>query len=145
MRLSSCPVLMLLLGTSRLAAQAAESPLQTVVAFGAAQAAGDTAAVLALLAPDVVIYESGGVEASRDEYRRRHLAADMAFAAAVREEIVDRRSGSAGDVAWVLTQSRKRGTFRGREIDSRGTETMVLRRTPDGWRIVHIHWSSARR
>ncbi|MBI3981305.1 MAG: nuclear transport factor 2 family protein [Gemmatimonadetes bacterium] len=144
MRPTSCAVLTLLLGASQAGAQTAQSPLEIVVAFGAAQAAGDTAAVLALMAPDVVIYENGGVEASRDEYRRHHLAADMAFAAAVREEIVDRRSGTAGDIAWVLTQSRKRGSFRGREIESRSTESMVLRRTPDGWWIVHVHWSSAR-
>ena len=31
-----------------------------------------------------------------------------------------------------------------REINSQGTETMVLRRSDDGWRIVHIHWSSRR-
>ena len=27
-------------------------------------------------------------------------------------------------------------------IDS--TETMVLRKAADGWKIVHIHWSSRR-
>jgi hypothetical protein len=54
------------------------------------------------------------------------------------------RSGwSAANVAWIASESRNTGTFRGRAIDSMSKETMVLRRTPAGWRIVHIHWSSA--
>ena len=32
----------------------------------------------------------------------------------------------------------------GRSVDSFDTETMVLHRSQEGWRIVHIHWSSHR-
>jgi ketosteroid isomerase-like protein len=117
---------------------------ETVRAFHAALAAGDSATALSLLAPDVVIFESGGVEASRDEYRSHHLPADMEFSQSVAREITGERSGSEGDVAWVLTESHGVGTFRERPINVRGVETMLLRRTTDGWRIVHIHWSSRR-
>jgi ketosteroid isomerase-like protein len=117
---------------------------ETVHAFHAALAAGDSATALSLLALDVVIFESGGVEASRDEYRSHHLPADMEFAQSVSREITSERSGSAGDVAWMLTESHSTGTFRERPIDVRGVETMLLRHTADGWRIVHIHWSSRR-
>jgi hypothetical protein len=48
----------------------------------------------------------------------------------------------AGDVAWATSTSVARGEFRGRPINSAGVELMVLRRTPEGWRIAAIHWSS---
>lgn len=46
------------------------------------------------------------------------------------------------DAAWVLTRSETSGTFRGKEIDLLGAESVLLRRGEHGWRIVHIHWSS---
>lgn len=110
--------------------------------FHTALAAGDSSAALALLDPEVVIFEGGGVERSREEYRRHHLAADMAFAAATQREVTQRAERVYGDLAVVLSEVRTRGEFRGRAIDRDGVETMVLRRTPSGWRIVHIHWSS---
>jgi ketosteroid isomerase-like protein len=38
-----------------------------------------------------------------------------------------------------------KGAYKGKPVDRLTTETMVLRKTPDGWRIVHVHWSSAAR
>ncbi len=123
------------------AAEAAEAA--TVVdAFHAALRAGDTAGALALMAPDVMIFEAGGAERSRDEYASHHLGSDAAFAAAS-EATVARRSGWAdGDVAWIATEGRTTGQFNGRAVDRLTTETMVLKRGADGWRIQHIHWSS---
>lgn len=113
-----------------------------VDAFHAALKAGDTAGALKLLAPDVMIFEEGGAERSRDEYASHHLGSDAAFAAAS-EAAVSRRSGwAAGDVAWVTSEGRTTGQFNGRAIDRLTTETMVLKRHADGWRIHHIHWSS---
>lgn len=117
-------------------------PEQAVSAFHEALAVGDRDAALARLDPEVVIFEGGGAEMSRDEYAHHHLAGDMEFSAAVTTEVTDRRSTVDGDVAWVTSRTRTRGTFREREIDLVGTETMVLRRGDDGWKIVHVHWSS---
>ncbi|MGH7569504.1 MAG: nuclear transport factor 2 family protein [Gemmatimonadales bacterium] len=133
-----------LLPTHALAQAGDVSPVAVVHAFHQAVTAGDSVRALALLLPDLVVFEAGAVEASRDEYRASHLSADMAFAQATRREVLSERTGTAGDVAWVLTESRATGTFRGRPVDSRGVETMILRRTPEGWRIAHIHWSSRR-
>jgi ketosteroid isomerase-like protein len=36
------------------------------------------------------------------------------------------------------------GEIDGKPLDLITTETMVLTREPEGWRIRHIHWSSAR-
>jgi len=113
-----------------------------VDAFHAALKAGDTAAALTFLAPDVMIFEEGGAERSREEYASHHLGADAAFAAAT-EAAVSRRSGWAdGDVAWIATEGRTTGQFSGRAVDRLSAETMVLKRHADGWRIHHIHWSS---
>ena len=48
----------------------------------------------------------------------------------------------AGDLATVISEGETTGTFKGKPIDSVTLETMTLRRGPDGWRIVHVHWSS---
>ncbi len=104
----------------------------------------DSASALALLADDVVVLEAGGME-SRAEYRAHHLPADMAFAAAVPRTPGPLRVTLAGDVAWVASTSETTGTFDGRAVDSAGAELMVLSRSPAGWRIRAIHWSSRRR
>lgn len=112
--------------------------------FHEALTRGDSAAVLALLANDAVILEAGGKE-SRAEYRAHHLPADMAFAAAVPRRAGPLQVTVAGDVAWVASTSESAGTFDGRVVNSSGAELMVLARTPAGWRIRAIHWSSRRR
>ncbi|WP_439478333.1 YybH family protein [Brevundimonas sp.] len=113
-----------------------------VDAFHAALKAGDTAVALTFLAPDVMIFEEGGAERSRDEYASHHLGSDAAFAAAS-EATMARRSGWAeGDLAWITSEGRTTSQFNGRAVDRLTTETMVLKRHADGWRIHHIHWSS---
>lgn len=119
------------------------TPVGTVTAFHAALTGGNTAAALALLAEDVMIFESGGVESSRAEYASQHLAADAAFSAAVPRALVSRAHGEAGDTAWVMSVETVTGTYRNRAINSRSVETMLLRRVDGQWRIAHIHWSSA--
>ena len=110
--------------------------------FHASMAREDREAVLASLAADVVIFEGGGAELSRSEYALHHLAGDLEFVGSTNRTVVDQRAAVDGDVAWVLTRSETKGSFRDRDIDSRGTETMVLKRGSEGWQIVHIHWSS---
>jgi len=112
-----------------------------VEAYHHALQAGDSAAVRDLLADDVVVLESGGME-SRAEYLSHHLPGDMAFAAAVTREPGDHQVTVQGDVAWVTSMSRTTGTYRDRAIDSRGAELMVLTRQEGRWRIRAIHWSS---
>ena len=115
----------------------------TVDAFHAALAAGDTKQALALLADDVLIYEGGGAEESKAEYASHHLEADMAFLKGVKQSTVARSAQVRGDVAWVMSQGKTIGTFKDKAVDSASTETMVLRRFDGVWKIVHIHWSAA--
>ena len=115
-----------------------------VAAYDRALQAGDSAAALALLAPDVVILESGGME-SRQEYRSHHLASDIAFARATRATPGPMQVVVRGDVAWVSSTKTTTGEFRGRPVNSSGAELMVLSREASGWKIRAIHWSSRTR
>jgi ketosteroid isomerase-like protein len=109
--------------------------------FRSALIAGDSAAAMALLHPEMRVLESGGIE-TREEYAAHHLPADMAFLQAVpgTQELV--RLDVRGDVAWASSRSVQQGAFRDRAINSRGAELMVLVRTAEGWRIAAVHWSS---
>jgi uncharacterized membrane protein/ketosteroid isomerase-like protein len=122
---------------------APETPEGVVDAFAEALRAGDEAALRRLLAPDVVIAESGGVERSLDEYASHHMPADMAFSAAVEFTLEQRDVIAGDDTATVISRSRAEGQFQNRAVHSRMMETMVLRRSGGRWRIIHIHWSSA--
>ena len=118
-------------------------PQAAVDAFQAALKAGDSAAATRLLAPDVLIYEGGGAERSREEYAAHHLAADMAFLKTAQIDVLKRASGGDEDEAWITTESRIRGkSSMGKPLDVASTETALLRKTDEGWRIVHLHWSS---
>ena len=123
-------------------ASAASTPVATVEAFHAALGRGDTTAVLALLAEDVLILEEGGGESSRAEYAAHHLAADAAYAKATRGTVARRTVKVAGDLAWVADEGRTTGQYKGKPVDRLTAETMVLRRAGDGWQVVHVHWSS---
>lgn len=126
---------------ARLAPAASEAAV-AVDAFHAALRAGDREAALALLAEDALIFEAGGAERSRAEYASHHLEADSAFAAVTRDAVTRRSGDASGDVAWITSEGRTTGTFNGRPVDRITTETILLRRHADGWRIQHIHWSS---
>lgn len=113
----------------------------TVQAFHAALQAGDSAAVMAMLAPDVVIQESGGME-TRDHYAGHHLPGDIAFAKGLPGVRSAQRVVVTGDVAWSTSSSATKGTYRDRQINSVGAEMMVLSKEAGRWRIRAIHWSS---
>ncbi len=113
-------------------------------AFHAALAAGDSTSALALLSDDAVVLESGELE-TRAQYAAHHLAADIEFAQALGGERTVTGVRQVGDAAWLWAVSSVRGTWRGREVDSLGTELLVLAKEGEDWRIRAIHWSSRKR
>ena len=113
-----------------------------VEAFGEALQANRIEGASRLLAEDVLVLESGGAERSRAQYLAEHAAADAAYLQGAEQQVTARRARVAGDLAWVGTETRTTTHKDGKSRTSLGTETMVLRRTDAGWRIVHIHWSS---
>lgn len=124
-------------------AAADQGPRDVAEAFNRALAAGDESVARALLLPEVLIYESGGVEASAAEYAGHHLPADIAFMKQMKREPLSQRSGGDDKTAWVATRSRLRGRYKDKDVDLDSTETLVMTWVGAGWRIAHIHWSSA--
>lgn len=126
-------------------ALSARAAAATVDAFHAALRRGDTKAAVALLAEDALIFEAGGVERSKAEYASHHLAADAEFSRAVPTLLTGRKGNRIGALAWIASEGRIAGTYKGKPIDRVTAETMVLRQIGNSWKIVHIHWSSAAR
>lgn len=112
-----------------------------VLGFKAALAEGDSTAALSRLHPELVVFEGGHAE-TLDEYRAGHLAADMEFAGSVEFETTRADVLLHPHTALWLSAYTTRGTFRGRAIDARGVESMVLVPVDGEWKILHIHWSS---
>lgn len=123
--------------------EASMSPVEIVTAFDTALDAGDEAALVSLMATDVQIAESGGLERSLEEYRSHHMGADIEFAKAVETTIVDRKVYESEGLVTIMTEAVSKGTFRDKPVNSRLLETMVLQEFGGAWKIVHIHWSSA--
>lgn len=117
-------------------------PTEVVDAFQAAMTSGDRKAVVQHLAPDLVIYEQGFVERGRDAYAEGSMPNDMTFASLVQRQALSREAWEDGNVAWVQTLSSISGDFGDQKLSLVNTETLVLRRTDVGWKIVHIHRSA---
>lgn len=123
--------------------EAARPAARVVDGFHAALRRGDQNAALGFLSDDALIYESGGVERSKAEYAAHHLPADAEFSRGI-SSVVTRRTGSSiGGMAWIASEGRTTGAYKGKALDLATTETMVLRRIGQAWKITHIHWSSA--
>ncbi len=120
----------------------AAEPAATADRFAAAMATGDREGVLACLAPEVVIFEHGGAELSRDEYAAHHLGGDLEYLKTLKIRVVERRVLPGKDHAIILTRSEATGGEEGNPEVSKLTETLVLERHGEDWLIVHIHWSS---
>ena len=123
--------------------EAGEHPAAVTAAkLGDAIKAGDIDTLRTLIGPEVLIFESGGVESSLAEYESHHMPADITFMKDINSEVISRRVIEAGDTAIVMTQSRLTGVYKDKEMDLSSTETLVMEKTDGHWKIVHIHWSS---
>jgi len=121
---------------------AAKPAIAVVEQFSSALQAADFQRVSDLLADDVLILESGGAERSREEYLGGHAIQDALFLKNAHSEMKRRTARVDGSIAWIGTESELHATKDGKTITLLSTETMVLKQTDAGWRIVHIHWSS---
>lgn len=120
----------------------AQSAAETAERFSRALKTGDMKGVEALLAPDVLILESGGAERSRQEYLSHHAISDAAFLKDTHSQLLRRTARRDGDTVWIGSESELHASKDGKPLTLLSTETMILRQTGDDWRIVHIHWSS---
>src|SRR3546814_10442977 len=71
-----------------------------------------------------------------------HAVSDAAFLKGAHRQLLRQRARTAGEFAWVGTESELHAQKDGKPMTVQSTETMVLKQTADGWRIVHIHWRS---
>lgn len=125
--------------------EAAQPAVALVEAFAEALAAADFEQVEAMLDPNVIVLESGGVESSRSEYLSHHARSDAEFLARAERILLQRRARIDGDTAWIASESELHANKDGKSLVLLSTETMVLGNTASGWKIVHIHWSSRRK
>ena len=114
----------------------------TVERFSSAIANAQFDKAAAELDTNVLILESGGAEHSATEYFSEHAKADADFLKNVHVELIRRTAQTNGDMAWVASESEMNLQKDGRTITILSTETMVLKRSANTWKIVHIHWSS---
>lgn len=119
------------------------SPAAVADQFGLALRAQDAMTLKALFAQDAIIAEGGGAERSFAEYANHHMKSDMAYTASITTQTVKRDVLESADMATVITQSEMVGNYKGRSVHNATMETMTLRREGEGWKIAHIHWSSA--
>lgn len=127
----------------RIEVPASASAAATVVdRFFAALSSGDLAQAGAQLDPNVVILESGGAEHTAAEYLGGHAKADAQFLHGSHHVLNRRTARAVGDLAWIASESELHVEKDGKPSTLASTETMVLRSGEDGWKIVHIHWSS---
>jgi len=109
----------------------------------ARNAATDSAAVVAA-AEKFHAALAAGLE-DRAHYREHHLPGDIRFAMSASSKRAIGQVTVRGDVAWLVSTSTTTGESGGRAVNSQGAELMVLVRTPQGWKIAAVHWSSRRR
>jgi ketosteroid isomerase-like protein len=110
--------------------------------FFAALSAGDLERAGAQLDPNVIILESGGAERSAAEYLGGHAKGDAQFLKGAHHTLHHRTARASSDIVWVASESELHVEKDGKPSTIASTETMVLRSGKDGWKIVHIHWSS---
>lgn len=120
-----------------------DDPLVTVSLFRSALLDGDVGGALVLLAPEVLAYQDGREQISRDGYAKNQLKKDIAHLAAYYVEPRNQKHDVQDNLAWVSTRVRLLGKSTEKPVEHFGTETVILRRSISSWLIVHRHWSDS--
>ncbi|MCG2583915.1 nuclear transport factor 2 family protein [Massilia sp. TS11] len=121
---------------------AEETPQSALDAFHAALQSGQRNEALARLAPQVLIYESGYTERSREAYASHHLGDDIAFARETQRKRLQQSVSLGEQLAVVTEESETSGSYKGKAVHSFDLETAVLEKQNGRWVITHLHWSS---
>ena len=128
--------------TATQAVVAAPTPSDFADSFHEALRTRNRDQILAMLAPNAVVFETGYVEATRDEFVKKNLSDDADFAGVTDYRPLSRGVIGDGKTVSVLTMARIQGIFGDQRVDLEQTETMILIRTSSSWEIVHLHWSA---
>ena len=114
---------------------------QVVQQFHAALKSGDTDTLENILDEKLIVYESGNVERSLQEYASHHMQADIDFLVDVHITELELQVKVFGDFATSLARRQMLGTFQGKYVDQVMMETLNLVKKDGAWKIIHIHWS----
>lgn len=113
----------------------------------AALEAGDGAAAVADLAPDIVAFEVAGPLITPSDQVLDVVAAEawlQSFDGPIRVEIADLAIHVGGDVAFAHSLNRLVGSQGGQPIDFWMRSTLGFRRIDGEWKVVHAHTSIPR-
>ncbi|HEX8029288.1 MAG TPA: nuclear transport factor 2 family protein [Vicinamibacterales bacterium] len=97
--------------------------------------------------PDVTIYEGAGVNNGWVDYRDRHLGPELKSF----ENLEFAHSGTkitmlpGGESAYATSRYTIKARMGDRTLDNEGLETLLLVKTPEGWKIRHSHTSGRAR
>lgn len=145
----SCGLATLLLVLPSLAAaQAGSSNAAAVEAwlkgYDAAFNAKDVSKLAPFYHPDVTIYEGTGINNGWADYRDRHLGPELKAFENLEFGHTDTKVTlmPGGESAYATSRYTIKAKMGERLLDSEGLETLVLVKTPDGWKIRHSHTSS---
>lgn len=119
---------------------AANEAVQVVDAFLTALAGGRLDAARQLMTPDAVVLANGLVLGDRDTYINGAAKGDAAALGTVQRELLRRDVKAGANLGWVVSETTLRQPNGASAVEVM-TETMLLTRTADGWKITHIHWS----
>lgn len=115
--------------------------------YDAAFLSKDLNRIAAFYHPDVTIYEGAGINNGWADYRDRHLGPELkAF-----ENLEFAHSGTkvtvlpGGESAYAISRYAIKAKMGERTLDSEGLETLLLIKTPEGWKIRHSHTSGRAR
>ena len=123
------------------ASPAARDAARTVDAFMAALVSGQLEQARAQMTPNAVVIANGHVLGERDQYIDGAAKGDSAALRGVQRELARRDARAGTDVAWVVSEKRLRPSTAPQGPSEIVVETMLLAKTPAGWKITHVHWS----
>lgn len=93
---------------------------------------------------EVTVIENGVVEYGWERFYGYHLLPELRAAVKLEIEPSNLRTHQDGGTAWVTFSYTARIVLEDRTIDTSGAATVIARREPGGWRIVHTHYSGRR-
>ncbi|MDR7133922.1 ketosteroid isomerase-like protein [Lysobacter niastensis] len=119
---------------------AANEAVQVVDTFLTALAGGRLEAARQLMTPDAMVLANGHVLGDRDTYINGAAKGDAVALGTVEHKLLRRDVKAGANLGWVVSESSLRYPNNASAVEVM-TETMLLTRTADGWKITHIHWS----
>lgn len=121
-----------------------EAQVRTVVeAYHKAFEQRDLEGLRRLLAPELLVFESGGVDRGRDTYLGHHLGPELKEMNAWTTSGMEMKVQTEGAMAYATCAFAYEATFtNGKTSKAKATETLLLAKEKDQWLIRHIHWSS---